>query len=66
MYDSSGDLDILLNGCVAEAKVNYTLGFDPSAAEHADEYHELAAKIAKPGVAAHTNTSYYAEPVPMP
>jgi hypothetical protein len=31
-----------------------------------DEYHELAVKIDKPGMAAHTNTSYYAEPVPGP
>jgi VWFA-related protein len=66
VYDSSGDLVTLLNGCVAEAKVYYTLGFDPSAAEHVDEYHELAVKIDKPGMAAHTNTSYYAEPVPGP
>ena len=66
VYDSSGDLVTLLNGCVAEAKVYYTLGFDPTAAEHADEYHELALKIDKPGVTAHTNTAFYAEPALQP
>jgi VWFA-related protein len=66
VFQSSGDLITLLNGCVAEAKVYYTLGFDPSAAERVDEYHELAVKIDKPGMTAHANTSYYAEPTLKP
>jgi VWFA-related protein len=62
VFQSSGDLISLLNGCVAEAKACYTLGFDPPAADHVDEYHELAVKVDKPGTTAHTNTSYYAQP----
>jgi VWFA-related protein len=62
VFQSSGDLITLLNGCVAEAKAYYTLGFDPPAADHVDEYHELAVKVDKPGTTAHTNTSYYAQP----
>jgi VWFA-related protein len=66
VFQSSGDLITLLNGCVAEARTYYTLGFDPPAAEHVDEYHELAVKVDKPGTTAHTNTGYYAEPAFKP
>jgi VWFA-related protein len=66
VFQSSGDLITLLNGCVAEAKAYYTLGFDPPAADHVDEYHELAVKVDKPGTTAHTNTSYYAQPAFRP
>jgi VWFA-related protein len=60
VFQASGDLTTLLNGCVAEAKAYYTLGFDPPAAEQVDEYHELAVKVDKPG------TSYYAQPAFRP
>jgi VWFA-related protein len=66
VFQSSGDLIALLNGCVAEAKAYYTLGFDPPPADHVDEYHELAVKVDKPGTTAHTNTSYYAQPALRP
>jgi VWFA-related protein len=66
VFQSSGDLIALLNGCVAEAKAYYTLGFDPPAADHVDEYHELAVKVDKPGTTAHTNTGYYAQPAFRP
>ena len=66
VFQSSGDLIALLNGCVAEAKAYYTLGFDPPTADHVDEYHELAVKVDKPGTTAHTNTSYYAQPAFRP
>ena len=66
VFQSSGDLITLLNGCVAEAKAYYTLGFDPPAADHVDEYHELAVKVDKPGTTAHTNTGYYAQPAFRP
>jgi VWFA-related protein len=66
VFQSSGDLIALLNGCVAEAKAYYALGFDPTAAEQVDEYHELAVKVDKPGTTAHTNTGYYAQPAFRP
>jgi VWFA-related protein len=66
VFQSSGDLVTLLNGCVAEAKAYYTLGFDPPAGEQVDEYHELAVKVDKPGTTAHTNTSYYTQPAFRP
>ena len=66
VFQSSGDLIALLNGCVAEAKAYYTLGFDPPAADHVDEYHELAVKVDKAGITAHTNTGYYAQPAFRP
>jgi VWFA-related protein len=62
MYESSGDLSTLLGKCIAEAKVYYTLAFDPPNADHTDEYHDLGVNVDKPGMTARTNTSYYAEP----
>jgi VWFA-related protein len=62
VFDASGDLPTLINECVADAKFYYTLGFNPSAADHTDEYHDLALKVDKPGMTARTNTGYYAEP----
>jgi hypothetical protein len=44
----------------------YTIGFDPPAAEHVDEYHELAVKVDKPGTTAHTNSGYYSQPAFKP
>jgi VWFA-related protein len=66
VFESSGDLIALLNGCVAEAKAYYTLGFDPPGAEHTDEYHDLEVKVDRPNVKARTNTGYYSEPVAKP
>jgi VWFA-related protein len=60
------DLVHQLNRCVAEAKAYYTLGFDPSKADHTDEYHELEVKITKPGMKVRTNTGYYGEPAFRP
>jgi VWFA-related protein len=60
------DLVHQLNRCVAEAKAYYTLGFDPSKADHTDEYHQLEVKISKPGMKVRTNSGYYGEPAFRP
>jgi VWFA-related protein len=57
-----GDLGDQIAGCIAEAKSYYTLTFDPAAAKHVDEYHELAVHVDKPGLKARTSAGYYAEP----
>jgi VWFA-related protein len=66
VLNTPGDLVGQLNRCVAEAKAYYTLGFDPSKADHTDDYHELAVKISKPGMKVRTNAGYYGEPAFRP
>jgi len=56
------DLVGQINRCVADANTFYRISFNPAAAEHADEYHELKVIIDKPGAVARTNTGYYNEP----
>ena len=51
-----------INRCVADANAYYRLGFDPPAAEHADEYHELKLVADRPGLTVRTTTGYYDEP----
>jgi hypothetical protein len=66
VLNTAGDLIGQLNRCIVEAKAYYTLGFDPSRAEHTDEYHELEVKVSKPGMKARTNAGYYAQPAIKP
>ncbi len=56
------DLAGQINNCVAEASAFYTLSFNPPAAEHADEYHDLKVEVAQPGLTVRTNTGYYDQP----
>ncbi len=60
------DNDIVsqINKCIADANDFYQLSFDPPAAAHADEYHDLKVVVDKPDMAVRTNTGYYDEPGP--
>lgn len=60
--DTPGDLGDQIASCIAEAKSYYTLSFDPAAAKHVDEYHELAVRINRPKLKARTSAGYYGEP----
>lgn len=51
-----------LNQCVGDANAFYRISFDPPAAEHADEYHDLKVVVDKPGVTVRTTTGYYNPP----
>lgn len=57
------DLVGQINRCIEDANAFYHLSFDPSAAEHADEYHDLKVMVDKAGAVVRTSTSYYNEPV---
>ena len=57
-----GDLGDQIASCIDEARSYYTLTFDPAAAKHVDEYHELAVHVDKPGLKARTSTGYYVQP----
>jgi VWFA-related protein len=62
VLDSSHDLVREIDSCVNEAAPFYRLSFNPSHADHPDEYHELNVRVGKPGLTARTNTGYYDEP----
>jgi len=47
---------------VKDAGTYYTVTFDPPLAAHADEYHALDVELSRPGLTAHTSTSYYDQP----
>jgi VWFA-related protein len=59
VLDQSYDLVSEMESCVREGSVFYTLSFDPSPADHPDEYHGLKVQIDKQGLTARTNTGYY-------
>ena len=49
--------------CVEDARVFYTISFDPPHAAQPDEYHDLKVQIGAPGLSARTSTGYYDQPV---
>ena len=61
-FEPRGDLVALMNRCIDEASVFYTLSFDPRPTEHFDEYHNLKVQIGQAGLTARTNTGYYDQP----
>jgi VWFA-related protein len=56
------DLSRLIDRCVADAKANYVLTFNPPPAAHPNEYHEIKVVLDKPGLTARTRTGYYTQP----
>jgi VWFA-related protein len=51
-----------IENCIADADAFYSITFNPSPAEHADEFHDLKITLDKPGMTARTNTGYYNQP----
>jgi VWFA-related protein len=62
VLNRNNDVASLIADCVADVKAHYTVGFDSTAAGHADEYHDLQVKVNKPGMIVRTRTGYYAQP----
>lgn len=62
VLDTSYDLVSQIESCIQDANAFYTLSFDPSTANHRDEYHDLRVQIDKPGLTARTSTGYYDQP----
>jgi VWFA-related protein len=56
------DLVGQINRCIEDANAFYQISFDPPAAEHAGEYHDLKVVVDRAGVTVRTNTGYYHEP----
>src|ERR1700733_2555947 len=61
-FEPRGDLVTLMNRCIDDASVFYTLSFDPPPADSLDEYHNLQVQIGQAGLTARTNTGYYDQP----
>jgi VWFA-related protein len=62
VLDRSDDLVGQIESCARDGGVFYTLSFNPSHADHVDEYHSLQVQIDRPGLTARTKTGYYDQP----
>jgi VWFA-related protein len=56
------NLAVALGQLVEDAGAFYSISFDPPAAEHANEFHELKVQVDRPGVMARTVAGYYNQP----
>jgi VWFA-related protein len=59
VVDEFSEISRSIEHCVEDARVFYTLSFDPPYAAQPDEYHDLKVQIEAPGLSARTNTGYY-------
>jgi len=62
VFGPDNDLASQIERCITDANDFYRISFDPPAAEHADEYHDLKVTVDKPGVMVRTNSGYYNQP----
>ena len=58
----NNDLAEQISQCIGDANTFYRISFDPSKAEHADEYHALKVTVDRPGVVMRTSSGYYDQP----
>jgi VWFA-related protein len=63
VLDELSDISRAIEHCVEDARMFYTMSFDPPPAAQPDEYHDLKVQIGAPGLSARTNTGYYDQPV---
>ena len=56
------DMAAQIDRCVQDAGAYYTLSFDPSRADHANEYRDLKVLVDNPALTARTTTGYYNQP----
>jgi len=62
VFNSSNDIAGEIARCAADADASYVLSFDSARADQVNEYHSIAVRVDKPGIAARTRTGYYAQP----
>ena len=63
VLDELSEISRTIEHCVEDARVFYTMSFDPPYAAQPDEYHDLKVQIEAPGLSARTTTGYYDQPV---
>jgi VWFA-related protein len=62
VLDPSNDLAGQIANCAEDLSAFYTISFNPTHANHTDDYNDLKVEVDRPGLAAHTNTGYYNQP----
>ncbi len=62
VIDSGPDIVDEIESCVREDGPFYRISFDPFAAEHPDEYHDLKLEVDDPGLNVGTSTGFYDQP----
>jgi len=60
--NSSNDIVVQLQECIADAGTYYEISFDPPMSDGPNEYHQLEVHVAKPGLTARTRQGYYTQP----
>jgi VWFA-related protein len=63
VLDPISDIARAIEACVEDARVFYTVSFDPPHAAKPDEYRDLKMQIEASGLSARTNSGYYNQPV---
>jgi len=62
VIDSDNNLPAQISSCIRDIGKYYTLTFEPPAAAHADEFHDLKVQVNGAGLTARTNSGYYNQP----
>jgi len=62
VVDDSVDLVKEIESCIRDAGPYYRISFDPFAADHPNEYHDLKIVVKRLDLVARTNTGYYDQP----
>ena len=62
VIDAGVDIVDEIENCVRETGRFYRITFDPFAAEHPDEYHDLKVEVDEPGLIVRTSTGFYDQP----
>lgn len=60
--EPSTDLVKVIENCARSADTFYSISFDPSAATHLDEYHDIKVQMIDAGLIARTDPGYYDQP----
>jgi VWFA-related protein len=63
VLDQLSDISHAIEHCVEDARVFYTVSFDPPHAAKPDEYHDLNMQIEASRLSTRTNSGYYNQPV---
>ena len=60
--NSSNDIAVQLQQCVADAGAYYEIAFDPAIADRSNVLHQLEISVARPGLTARSRQGYYSQP----
>jgi len=61
-FSGSNDVGGMIKSAYEEGSAYYELTFEPTPAEHPDEYHQIEVKVNQPGLTVRTRQGYYNQP----